>query len=156
MPSVYKVLTHLLFRSFKYHNHWTIYKGNHLVEFVLSVRGRGRSRSTNFGRGAGSLSGDRYSDRYSLDRLELASNISEPSGTPPLPSGEVVYVCPVCGQVQLFFFFNCSTTFLFFWSQFHQHFMGPFFKQSVLRSFSIIVAWLCNFLAQEYWRKSWS
>jgi len=45
------------------------------------------------------LSGDRYSDRYSLDRLELASNISEPSGTPPLPSGEVVYVCPVCGQV---------------------------------------------------------
>ena len=73
----------------------------HVVKKIdLSTgRGRGRSRSTNFGRGAGSLSGDRYSDRYSLDRLELASNVSEPAGTPPLQPGEVVYVCPICGQV---------------------------------------------------------
>ena len=46
------------------------------------------------------MSGDRcYHDRYSLDRLELASNISEPAGTPPLSSADVVFVCSICGQV---------------------------------------------------------
>jgi len=31
---------------------------------------------------------------------------------------------------------------------------APFSYKSALHSFSIITVWLCNFLAQEYWRKS--
>ena len=32
---------------------------------------------------------------------------------------------------------------------------GFLYKRAV-RSFSLITVWFCNFLAQEYWRKSWS
>jgi len=37
--------------------------------------------------------------------------------------------------------------------QFYQHLLTNFLYESVLRSFSLVTFWLCNFLAQKYWRK---
>jgi hypothetical protein len=38
--------------------------------------------------------------------------------------------------------------------QFNQLFTSAFLYQSVLRRFSLVTVWFCNFLAQEYWCKS--
>jgi hypothetical protein len=34
--------------------------------------------------------------------------------------------------------------------------LEPFLYESVLRLFSLVTGWLCNFLAQKYWHKSCS
>jgi len=38
------------------------------------------------------------------------------------------------------------------WCKFHQHLTKSFFIQ---KCFSLITVWLCNFLAKEFWCKSW-
>jgi hypothetical protein len=42
------------------------------------------------------------------------------------------------------------------WYQFHQLITQAFFYESAFRSFSLVTVWLCNFLPQEYLRKSCS
>ncbi|TRY64061.1 hypothetical protein TCAL_10972 [Tigriopus californicus] len=66
------------------------------VDNIQNARGRGKSL-TRGSRGLlrGTVSAERYPDRFSLDRLDISPVVEAVSGA----SNDVAYVCPICGQM---------------------------------------------------------